>query len=98
MVRKGASSELAKDVFKEFDLTNQTVIGINLVSGWYNEPSSIRYKAFEDIDNKHYIIYISYNAPANPYQETISHPVWFVLPALSDGYEITYFVDSKLVL
>ena len=91
-IRKNGSYKRCMKQLKDFDFESQSLIGLNLNTGWCRYPLGLR-NEFIEIKDSAYLLKIYYNAPGEPCRALSFYDYWIAVPKLPAGYELDILIE-----
>jgi hypothetical protein len=97
-VRKDGQEDYCKKNLEKIDFSKNTLLGINLDTGYCREPLGLESKAVRDDEKKQVTLQISYIKPNGLCRALSSYDLWVLVPKIPNGYEVKFeekAVDRK---
>jgi hypothetical protein len=80
---------------EKIDFNRHTLLGIEINSGYCGYPFGLQYKTFKDVENKQFLVNISYIEPRGTCRAYSQYDLWLLVPKLPDSYEVKFEVMGK---
>jgi hypothetical protein len=96
-IRGDASRKYCLENLEKIDFDKNSLLGINLNTGYCRTPLGLKYQAVKNEDEKSYALNITYFDPQGSVCRALSeYDLWVLVPKLPDDYEVKF--DVKAVL
>lgn len=93
-VRNDASREGCLKKLEKIDFTKERLFGVNINSGYCRSPLGLKFTATKDVENKAFVINISYIKPNGVCRALSSYDLWVVLPKPPSDYLVRYEITE----
>jgi len=95
-VRKDASRDQCLKDFENFDFEKNSLLGININSGYCRRPVRLEFQTLKDRENKKYTLKISYIDAENAICRALSQfDLWVSVPKIPDGFAADFEIEPK---
>ena len=96
-IRSDASRKYCLENLEKIDFKKNSLLGINLNTGYCRTPLGLEYQAVKNEDDKSFALNITYFDPRGAVCRALSeYDLWVLVPKLPDDYEVKF--DVKAVL
>jgi hypothetical protein len=93
-VRGDASRKYCLENLEKIDFDKNSLLGINLNTGYCRTPLGLKYRAVKNENEKIYSINITYLEPRGVCRALSSYDLWLLVPKLPDEYEVKFDVKA----
>lgn len=93
-VRNDMSRERCLKELEKIDFEKNRLFGVNLNSGYCRNPLGLKFTATKDVENKAFVINISYIKPNGVCRALSSYDLWVVLPKPPSDYLVRYEITE----
>jgi len=93
-IRKDASHDRCLKDIEKIDFSKNTLLGINLNTGYCRTPVGLEAKAFRDDAKKLFTLQVSYIEPHGICRAMSSYDLWVLVPKMPEGYEAKFEVKA----
>lgn len=93
-IRKDGQEDFCRKDLEKIDFSKNTLLGINLNTGYCRTPVGLETKAFRDDAKKLYTLQISYIEPHGLCRALSSYDLWVLVPKMPEGYEAKFEVKA----
>ncbi len=96
-IRKDASRDHCLKKFENFDFEKNSLLGININSGYCRRPIGLEFQTLKDKTNKKYSLNISYIDPDGAICRALSQfDLWVLVPKIPDGFDVNFDIKPEL--
>ena len=95
-IRNDASRKFCLENLEKIDFKKNSLLGINLNTGYCRTPLGLTFQAVKNEEEKIYSVNITYLGPGGICRALSSYDLWILVPKLPDKYEVKF--DVKAVL
>lgn len=93
-VRNDASRERCLKELEKIDFEKNRLYGVNINSGYCRVPVGLKFTANKDVENKFFVVNISYLKPNGVCRALSSYDLWVVLPKPPRDYGVRYEITE----
>jgi hypothetical protein len=93
-VRDDADRGRCLKVLEKIDFEKNSLFGVNINSGYCRSPLGLKFTAKNDVENKAFVINISYIKPNGVCRALSSYDLWVVLPKPPGDYLVRYEITE----
>ena len=93
-VRNDASRDRCLKELEKIDFEKNRLFGVNINSGYCRSPLGLKFTATKDIENKAFVINVSYIKPNGVCRALSSYDLWMVLPKPPIDYLVRYEITE----
>jgi len=93
-VRNDASREKCLKDLEKIDFEKNHLFGVNINSGYCRSPLGLKFTATKDVENKAFVVNISYIKPNGVCRALSSYNLWIVLPKPPSDYLARYEITE----
>lgn len=95
-IRNDASREKCLQDVEKIDFEKNSLLGIEINSGYCRRPVGLEFQVIKDEKSKEYLFNISYEDPKGSTCRALSqYDLWVLVPKISDGFEVKFVVRAK---
>lgn len=94
LVRNDASREWCLEHLKDVDFGKQSLVGIELHTGWCRNPP-LTYRVIKEAAKKKYLLSVLYELPKEPCRALDRYELWVLVPKLPAQYEVEFEVKAQ---
>ena len=95
-IRKDARPDYCTKNLEKIDFEKNSLLGININSGYCRIPAGLEYKVVKEENNRKYIFKISYIDPQGSVCRALSsYNLWVLVPKIPDGFEVEFEITPK---
>ena len=95
-IRNDASRKFCLENLEKIDFDKNSLLGINLNTGYCRTPLGLTSQAVKNEDEKIYSVNITYLKPQGICRALSSYDLWILVPTLPDKYEVKFNVKAIL--
>ena len=95
-IRGDGSRKYCLENLEKIDFDKNSLLGINLNTGYCRTPLGLKYQAVKNKGERIYSINITYLEPRGVCRALSSYDLWILVPKLPDKYEVKFDVKSVL--
>lgn len=93
-IRKDASREYCLENLEKVDFNKNSLLGINLNTGYCRAPLGLKHQAVKNEDEKFYALNITYTDPQGRTCRALSsYDLWVLVPKLPDKYGVRFVIN-----
>jgi hypothetical protein len=89
-IRNDASRKFCTENLEKLDFTKNNLVGIEINSGYCRRPIGLEAVVTDDIENKQFIIEISYAKPVGLCRALSQYDLWLMIPKIPDNYKVGF--------
>jgi hypothetical protein len=89
-IRNDASRKFCTENLEKLDFTKNNLVGIEINSGYCRRPVGLEAVVTDDIENKQFIVEISYAKPVGLCRALSQYDLWLLIPKIPDNYKVSF--------
>ena len=94
-IRNDVSRDQCLKEFEKIDFDKNTLLGIELNTGYCRTPIGLEANAVKNETEKQYILNISYTEPQGLCRALSRYDLWILVPKIPDNYTVKFDVKTK---
>ncbi|HEY0428780.1 MAG TPA: hypothetical protein VGC76_13445 [Pyrinomonadaceae bacterium] len=95
-IRGDESRERCRENVEKIDFAKQTLLGIEINSGYCDFPLGLEYEIVKDAAKKQYLVSISYIDPKGSVCRALSrYDLWLLVPKLPEDFDVKFEVKAR---
>ena len=95
-IRDDASRERCLKEVEKIDFSKNSLLGIEINSGYCRRPIGLEFQVLKDEKTKEYLLNIDYTDPRGSICRAVSqYDLWVLVPKISDGFEVKFKTQPK---
>ena len=95
-IRHDASRDACLKNLEKIDFTKNSLLGLEINSGYCDRPSGLEFQVIKDESAKNYLFNIGYNDPKNAVCRAFSqYDLWVIVPKIPDEFKVKFNVEAK---
>ena len=93
-IRNDASRKFCLENLEKIDFKKNSLLGINLNTGYCRTPPGLTFQAEKNKEEKIYSVNITYFGPEGVCRALSSYDLWILVPKLPDKYEVKFNIKA----
>lgn len=93
-IRNDASREYCLENLEKIDFGKNSLLGIDINSGYCRRPVGLEYQFLKNENDKKYILKIGFIEPGEPCRAYSSYHLWILVPKIQNNFDVEFEVKA----
>ena len=94
-IRNDASRDFCLKNLEKIDFTKNSLLGLEINSGYCERPSGLKFQVIKDEKAKNYLFNIVYDPKGAICRALSQYDLWVIVQKIPDGFEVKFDVEAK---